>query len=539
MLQKKKVLHLKLITAFQVSFLVGLIIITLVSVFNLRVVREYFSRASGQSASISIDVQSDLGPMPRPWRNLAQGGEAFDWDMTPIVPKVRALNPDYIRIDHIYDFYEIVNRDGSGQLTFDFSKLDPVLEDIKATGATPFIALSYMPPVLAKDDIVSEPKNWEEWQLTVQKTIEHISGTRGFSNVYYEVWNEPDLFGKWSRSGDRNYLTLYLYSSRGARLAKGVRPFKLGGPAITALYKNWFYDFMGYARRNNLKLDFFSWHRYNFKIERFQEDILEVQSWMQDFPEYGGMEMVISEWGHNSENDPGYDNALGAAHTVATSIEMIGSISKAFVFEIEDGKDPKGQARWGRWGLLTHQSHGAEVKPRYSALRLLDRIGATRLVSTGNGSWVKAAAGRSIDDTVTVVLANYDASGRNVETVPITFNNLFNGSYTLKQSFLNRNPTSSLIQVSDFRTTTQLTMPANSVAFIELIRNPDPVASPSAVPTATSSGQVATPSASPTPFAPPISTSSALPTSRPFFTSPSNSPSLTLPTPSLTIQPLF
>lgn len=455
----------------QLAPVLAILVITFAGVLNIQVVREFFGRASGEPANLIVDVQSDLGPMPRPWRNLAQGGEAFDWNIGPITGKVKALNPNYIRIDHIYDFYDIVKKDGE-TLSFDFSKLDPVLDQIKATGATPFISLSYMPPAISAGDIVSEPRNWNDWQLTVQKTIEHISGTKAIPNVYYEVWNEPDLFGKWTRSGNKNYLTLYTYSAQGAANARNVRPYKLGGPAITNLMKNWIYDFLNHTRKNNLRMDFISWHRYNTKVEQFEKDIIDTQTWLdKDFPEYKDKEQIISEWGHDSELNSGYDNSFGAAHTVATAIQMVGNIDKGFVFEIEDGKDPNGKDKWGRWGLLTNQAFDAQPKPRYQALRLLDRIGEVRLDLLGKGSWVKAIAARSLKtDNVNLVLANYDSSNSNVENVPITFRNIFPGEYTVKQTFLGGSTKIDKISTDSANLKTTVLMPTNSVSFIELSR---------------------------------------------------------------------
>lgn len=456
---------------FGVVFLVVLIVAIFVGVSQINVIREFFSRASGEPANLVVDTQAVLGPMPRPWRNLAQGGESWDWRLTPLVPQVRSLNPEYIRIDHIYDFYEIVG--GSpGALTFDFSRLDPILDDILATGAKPYIALSYMPPVFAEDDIVSKPLNWADWQLTVQKTIEHISGTRRISDVYYEVWNEPDLFGKWHYTGDRNYLTLYRYSAQGASNARGVQPFKIGGPGITALYKNWFNALLNYCIANNLRIDFFSWHRYNLNLDRFRDDMAEARTWLQAFPQLEPtLELHITEWGHDSDNHSGYDNNFSAAHTVAGAIEMIGVVERAFAFEIQDGKDPTGQEYWGRWGMFTHQDFGAKAKPRYHALRMLDKIGDQRLQILGKGSWVKATAARDDDGNTEVVIANYDRSARNAENVPLTFRNIEPGSYTIRKEFLGGRQQTETVATDAAVLQTFVQMPINSVAFIELIKN--------------------------------------------------------------------
>lgn len=446
-------------------------LVALVAVTQLDKVREFFSRASGEEANIFINNEAILGNMPRPWRNLAQGGEAFDWRIQPLTGQVAALKPDYIRIDHIYDFYDIVG--GSpGNLTFDFSKFDVILDDITATGAKPFIALSYMPPAISSGDIVSPPVNWTDWQVVVQRTIEHVSGTKGIDNVYYEVWNEPDLFGGWKYYGDKNYLNLYTYAARGAQNASGVKRFKIGGPGITALYKNWFDALAKHATANNLRYDFFSWHRYNHKVDQYKTDMLEVRTWLQQFPQLDGtLELHITEWGHDSENHAGYDNSYGAAHTVSGAIEMVGVVDRAFVFEIQDGKDPQGQNYWGRWGMFTHADAGAQAKPRYYALRMLDRIGDSRLQLLGKGSWVKGLAGKDKNNNINVVLSNFDIYGKHAETVPVTFTNIVPGEYTLKKEYLNGQQTSEKVATTAAELRVTVPMPANTVSFITLTPN--------------------------------------------------------------------
>jgi hypothetical protein len=456
----------------------------LIAVTQLDKVREFFSKASGENANIYIDTQAVVGPMPRPWRNLAQGGEAFDWRLQPLTSQVAALNPDYIRIDHLYDFYEIVG--GSpGNMTFDFSKVDVILDDILATGAKPYISLSYMPPAISSGDIISPPVNWTDWQIVVQRTIEHISGTRGIDEVYYEVWNEPDLFGGWKYYGEKNYLTMYTYAARGAQNARGVKNFKFGGPGITALYKNWFDALSKHAIANNLRYDFFSWHRYNHKVDQYRDDMIEIRTWLQKFPQLeGNLELQITEWGHDSENHAGYDNAYGAAHTVAAAIEMVGVVDRAFVFEIQDGKDPQGQPYWGRWGLFTHSEAGAKAKPRYYGLRMLDKIADSRLQLLGKGSWVKGLAAKDEKEIINVVLANFDVYGKHAETVPVTFTNIKAGEYTVTREYLNGQQNTEKVATTAAELRINVPMSANTISFVTLKPNfsaqatPQPVSLP-------------------------------------------------------------
>src|SRR3989338_3587181 len=138
---------------------------------------QYFSRAAAIKANIVVYINKSSGPFPDRWKALAQGGEESGVRMLEnVVSKVSGLYPKYIRLDHIYDFYEVVSRDSSNNLKFNFSKLDETVCDIYNTGAKPFFSLGYMPPTMSDDgSLVGKPKNWNEWTFLVQKTIEHYS----------------------------------------------------------------------------------------------------------------------------------------------------------------------------------------------------------------------------------------------------------------------------------------------------------------------------------------------------------------------------
>lgn len=407
----------------------------------VKISQELWSSATYQPAQLQVDATAVIGPLPRPWANLAQGGEDHAWRLAPLSQQIRALKPEYIRLDHIYDFYDIVTGP-SGNLQFDFSKLDPLLDDIKAVGATPYIALSYTPAQLSSDGtITGKPISYQDWQIIVTRTIQHISGTKGIPNVYYEVWNEPDLFGNWKYYGEKSYLDLYQASALGAASAGKTQPFKLGGPAITALYKNWVVTLAEYASKNKLRLDFISWHRYSLDLDQYRQDMVDVRNWLlaTQVPT-DNLEYHITEWGHDSDMHAGYDSAYGAAHTVAGAIEMLGYIERAFVFEIQDGKSPEGKPYWGRWGLFTHQSAGSQPKPRYKALLMLNQLGGERVQLLGKGTFVKAVATRNEAGDIVLAIANFDPKSRNSETVPITINNISNNQTAVTVNYLSKAP---------------------------------------------------------------------------------------------------
>ncbi|MBP7876011.1 hypothetical protein KA012_03375 [Candidatus Woesebacteria bacterium] len=430
-----------------------------------------YTKAAYQPATLQVDVSKVLGPLPRPWANLAQGGEDHNWRLKSLIPQLKPLRPEYIRLDHVFDFYDIVSGT-SGNLQFDFSKFDLLLDDIDEVGAKPYIALSYMPAYLTKDnETVGEPLSYGDWQEMVRQMVQHVSGTRAINNVYYEVWNEPDLFGKWHYGGKKNYLDLYAAAARGAAAANVNTNYKLGGPATTALYKNWIQSLATFTQSNNIRLDFISWHRYTTDLNQFRQDATDVRLWLVNTPNVQqNAEFHITEWGHDSDLNDGYDTSYGAAHTAAAAIDMIGVIERAFVFEIQDGNSPEGKAYWGRWGLFTHESVGGKPKPRFRALQLLNQLGPQRVELLGSGTYVKAVATTNDAETVQIALANFDPKGQNVENVPVTLLGLEPGTYSVKMNFLNRAPSVSTLTVAEIPAVFSVSMGTQEVAIVTITR---------------------------------------------------------------------
>lgn len=402
---------------------------------------QYSSRASAVKANLVIDTKRVLGPVVPNWKAIAQGGEEPGVRMFQnVIPQMTELRSNYIRLDHLYDFYNVV-KGSPGNLSFDWSALDATVCDILATGAKPFLSLGYMPSVISSDgSVIGVPKSYGDWSLVVQRTIEHYSGVgsqlcgqpTGISNVYYEVWNEPDLesFGKWHYSGPKNYLSLYQASAQGASRAQNVHPFLLGGPATTALYKNWVLALANFASRNNLRLDFISWHHYTTNPEDYTKDLVDLNGWLaENNPKYQNIPKIISEWGYDASYNPMAETDGGAAYTIASIRNLVtNGLEMAFSFEVKDGPTP-------RWGILSYTGFR---KPRFYALRFLNLLQGLRLDVVGEGTYVRALS--SFDPAtgkIVIVLVNYDPAQKNDELVPVNFMNIADGNYQMTLTYTN------------------------------------------------------------------------------------------------------
>ena len=367
-------------------------------------------------------------------------------------------------------------------IVYNWTKLDGLVDDILATGALPFFSLSYMPPVLARDgNPVNEPNSWHEWENLVQATVERYSG-RGDKNlpgVYYEAWNEPDLFGDWHMGCSRwkinchsakNYKDLYYHTAVGAGQASNVNSFKIGGPATTGLYPAWIESLLEFCQQKNLRIDFISWHRYSKDPLIFEEDAKTSEALLEKKPQFVTLEKIITEWGSDSENSPLHDSQYDAVHALAVIRRLLARIDWAFSFEIKDGRSPENKPYWGRWGLLTHEDFGAQFKPRYFALDWLNKLGNQRLSVLGEGSCVSAIASKT-EGKISILLTNFYPAGRHFETVPITVTNLEPGRrYRLEiTSFLEQDPRIEEIAASSTGTIGRmLPMPSQSTFLLTL-----------------------------------------------------------------------
>lgn len=452
-----------------IYFVIALIALAAVIFFQDRI-QKLFSRAAPIPANIVVDTQKITGPIVQNWSAFAQGGEEPPPMLSSVVTKMKVLSPKYIRIDHIYDSYSVVQKNSNG-FTYDFSRLDKTVDDIIATGASPFFSLSYMPPSFTSSgSVIDAPNNWNDWKNLVKATIERYSGknNRNLTDIYYEVWNEPELpqFGSWKLSGYKDYRLLYYNAAVAADEAKNVNRFFLGGPGVGSYYPEWITDLVKYISQNNLRFDFYSWHRYTKKPDEYIKDSNNIKKLISDFPPYAKIPIILSEWNIESENKEINNTNTAAAFTVTTAINFGQNIDLGFAFEVKDGPPPGG----GKWGLITHEKGQPPLstKPRYKAFAALSQLKGNRLSLTGEGTYISALSSKS-DNAIFVIISNYDIADKNTENVPITFTGLTPSSYKLKYSYIldNNSGTYELVSTRGSITKT-FTMLPNTILLLKL-----------------------------------------------------------------------
>src|SRR5687768_1567677 len=99
-------------------FVIGITISLFLAMYLVSQRTYFFGKAAGVEANLVIDTSVALGVKSH-WKSFAQGGEESKPMLGGSVTNlVKNLQPEYIRLDHIYDFYEVAGRGPSGELTF-------------------------------------------------------------------------------------------------------------------------------------------------------------------------------------------------------------------------------------------------------------------------------------------------------------------------------------------------------------------------------------------------------------------------------------
>ena len=230
------------------------------------------SAAEAPPREITVDIARAERPLDR-FFDLSVGS---DFPGTLIRPDSQAhlklavdeLGFRYLRFHDI--FHDVLGtvRVVDGRTVYDWTKIDQLYDDLLSKGIKPFIELGFTPKAMTTSEQTifywkgntSHPK-LEPWRDLVDAFVRHLRERYGAAEVrhwYFEVWNEPNLEGFWERADQQAYFKLYEVT---ARTIKAIDPtLQVGGPATAGAA--WVPEFLQYAHKNGVPVDFVATHSY-------------------------------------------------------------------------------------------------------------------------------------------------------------------------------------------------------------------------------------------------------------------------------------
>lgn len=220
--------------------------------------------------------------------------------------------------------------------SYDFHLTDEYMETIKLAGTEPFYRLGSKIEHESKKYGTLPPRDFKKWAVICEHIIAHINegwadGTH-LGVRYWEIWNEPDLSADdsndkltWGGTAAEFY---DFYATAAKHLKERFPHLKIGGPALCGYNEQWVRGFLDRVKKDNLPLDFLSWHVYTYDavwtgtLSRIFRNTLD---------EYGlnNTESILNEWNYVKDW-----NGEGWVKSIETMIGMKGAAFIAAVMSV-------------------------------------------------------------------------------------------------------------------------------------------------------------------------------------------------------------
>ncbi len=188
--------------------------------------------------------------------------------------------------------------------SYDFTCTDKYIVDTYAVGTEIFYRLGTRIEHEIKKYNTIMPRDFKKWAEICEHIIMHY--TEGWANGftykldYWEIWNEADLDPEdstnkkcWSGT-EQEFFEFYKVAA--LHLKNRFPHLKIGGPASCG-NEEWLERFLAYMQKNNVPIDFVSYHWYWTEPSDMSKKCTRVRGLMEKYG-YGSAEAILNEWNY-------------------------------------------------------------------------------------------------------------------------------------------------------------------------------------------------------------------------------------------------
>lgn len=204
------------------------------------------------------------------------------------------------------------NADPDDPASYDFALTDFYLKGINMAGTETFYRLGNKIEHWVKKYGIYPPKDFKKWAVICEHIIAHY--TEGWADgfnwkiTYWEIWNEPDLYGKCWMGTPEEFYELYAITAK--HLKARFPHLKIGGPAITGYNLSWLEKFFAKMQAENVPIDFYSWHIYTTSVDAVVKNIRRHRELIDKYG-YTNAESILDEWNYvKNFNGEGWQYSL-------------------------------------------------------------------------------------------------------------------------------------------------------------------------------------------------------------------------------------
>ena len=301
----------------------------------------------------------------------------------------------------------------NGQVTYDWSKIDQLYDDLLARHIKPFVELGFTPEALATSSNsifywkgnTSHP-DLSRWSDLVSAFIHHVEDHYGRDEVrtwYFEVWNEPNLSGFWEGADQKAYFDLYDTTARSIKAIDSA--LRVGGPATAGAA--WVPEFLTHVKQSGAGVDFVTTHAYGvdggFLDEEGKSDtklspspdaiVADVQRVRQQiaastFPQ---LPLYFTEWSTSyTPRDAVHDSYISAPY-ILTKLKGCEGLAQGMSYwtytDLFEEPGPPTASFQGGFGLLNREGIR---KPAWFAYKYLHALQGNTLTTSDPQAMVSA-----------------------------------------------------------------------------------------------------------------------------------------------------
>ena len=206
--------------------------------------------------------------------------------------------------EHVVDvncIFTDFDRDVNDTSAYDFTLTDVYVNTCFEAGAKMYYRLGASIEHWVKKYNTVPPKDNQKWAEICEHIIMHYNeGWADGFNLgieYWEIWNEPDLGDEKCWGGTREEF-YELFATSVSYLKNRFPQLKIGGPAVAGIGNPEFMEgLLMRLKKDNIPLDFFSWHLYGNDLEWYSGDMKKARN-ILDKHGYTKTESILNEWNY-------------------------------------------------------------------------------------------------------------------------------------------------------------------------------------------------------------------------------------------------
>jgi len=311
---------------------------------------------------------------------------------------------------------------------------ESIIKNVSAAGGVVVLNIFGTPVGLGKiRDKNSAPVNLPAFKELIKSTMKDLSCDKKY-NIWYEVWNAPDL-ENFFLGRQQDYFNLYRLVSESAKELEAQ--YKVRIPVGAPSTSSWFshlgsntiftpeasliYKLIKFCYQNHLNLNFISWHGFSTdpKIEKEntiynKNSVGLVRDWLSYFSFDRNTPLIVDEWNYDRDAnllpERKGKSYIAASYIPARIKNMYeAGLDNQVYFCLEDFQGNKERVT-RNVGVFyfdaRHAQHKGQPKAIYNVFRMLKTLGPDMFSLKLNDDFTGVLATKS-EDKIILLIYNY------------------------------------------------------------------------------------------------------------------------------------